>query len=154
MTAAGLAPHEFRESRESCENLHALSECSPAPATSRFQGLHPNLKSLLRIFSALILDSSVDGGMRSLAAAPDGPEIRPLLSASADSIISRSLRPAALKAGDDCARASAGDDRTRALAADVCLENQDSSTEKTSRVLRITDLSMTFCNSRMLPGQS
>jgi hypothetical protein len=36
--------------------------------------------------------SRVDGGIPSLPAAPDGPETRPLLLASAPSIISRSLR--------------------------------------------------------------
>ena len=38
-----------------------------------------------------MLCSSVEGGMRSLAAAPDGPATRPRLSASAASMISRSL---------------------------------------------------------------
>ena len=33
-------------------------------------------------------------------------------------------------------------------------ESQDSSIEKTSPELRITDRSITFCNSRILPGQS
>jgi hypothetical protein len=40
----------------------------------------------------LILWSRVDGGIPSFAAAPDGPETRPLLSASAASMIFRSLR--------------------------------------------------------------
>src|SRR5580700_2543134 len=50
-----------------------------------------NLNRFLLIFSALILSWRVEGGMPSFAAAPDGPETRPLVSASAASIISRSL---------------------------------------------------------------
>src|SRR5580658_8356983 len=42
----------------------------------------------LLIFKRLILESRVRAGKPSLAAAPAGPEIRPWLSASADSIIS------------------------------------------------------------------
>jgi hypothetical protein len=38
------------------------------------------------------LASRVDGGIPSLAVAPDGPENRPLVLASAASMISRSLR--------------------------------------------------------------
>jgi hypothetical protein len=38
-------------------------------------------------FSARIFDSSVDAGSPSLLAAPDDPEIRPLVSANAASII-------------------------------------------------------------------
>jgi len=44
------------------------------------------LKRCLPIFSALIFDSRVDEGMPSLAAAPRGPETRPLVSAKAASI--------------------------------------------------------------------
>ena len=53
----------------------------------------------LLIFKALIHVSRV-GGTRSLAAAPDGPETRPLVSASAASIVSRSLLGSTFKAGD------------------------------------------------------
>ena len=49
-----------------------------------------NLNCRLLIFKALILWSRVDGGTPSLAAAPEGPETRPRLSAKARSIISRS----------------------------------------------------------------
>jgi hypothetical protein len=52
----------------------------------------PYLNRRLSIFNALILSSRVEGDIPSLTAAPDGPETRPLLPASADSIISRSLR--------------------------------------------------------------
>ena len=88
------------------------------------------------MFRALILRSRVDGAVLSLAAAPDGPEIRPLLSASADSIISRSLRGSS-KEGTTDWTAAAGCDDSR--------ESHNSSTEKTSPELRMMDLSMTFC---------
>src|SRR6266403_981149 len=99
------------------------------------------------MFKALIRVSRVDGGIRSLAAAPDGPETRPLVSASAASIVSRSLRgsPSLLKPGGVSDRDACGE---------VLLESHISSTEKTSVELRMIDLSITFCNSRMLPGQS
>src|SRR5260370_28586705 len=103
-----------------------------------------NLNWCLLIFKALIRVSRVDGGIRSLAADLEGPETRPLVSARAASIISRSLRGSTLKADDVSARDTCG----------VPLESHNSSTEKTSGELRMMDLSITFCNSRMLPGQS
>ena len=57
-------------------------------ARIRFQR---NLNRVLLILKALIRLSSVDGGIPSFAAAPVGPETRPLVAASAASIISRSL---------------------------------------------------------------
>ena len=48
------------------------------------------LKRNLLIFSARILDSRVEAGMLSWAAAPDGPETRPPLAANALSIASLS----------------------------------------------------------------
>jgi hypothetical protein len=48
------------------------------------------VKRLFSIFNCLILDSSVDGGIPSLAAAPRGPATLPLLFARAASIISLS----------------------------------------------------------------
>ena len=66
----------------------------------------PNLNCCLLIFKALILSSRVDGGIPSLAAAPDGPETRPLVSASAASIIPRSV-PGSVSARNACAAASA-----------------------------------------------
>jgi len=59
-----------------------------------------NLNWDLLIFKALILVASVDGGTPSFAAAPDGPETRPLVSVSAFSMISRSLLGSTVKAGD------------------------------------------------------
>ena len=117
------------------------SEVYRSPGTDRY----PNLKCCLLIFKILIRVSRVEGGIRSLAAAPDGPETRPLVSASAVSIISRSLRGSTFKAGDVSARDASGE---------VLLESHNSSTEKTSAELRMMDLSITFCNSRILPGQS
>src|SRR5260370_865413 len=98
------------------------------------------------MFKALIQVSRVDGGIRSFAAAPRGPETRPLVSASAPSITSHALRcsPSLLKATDVA---------TRDAGRDVSLESHNSSTENASPELRITDLSITFCNSRILPGQ-
>src|SRR5271170_7499895 len=96
--------------------------------------------------------SRVDGGIRSLAAAPDGPETRPLVSASAASIISRSLRGSTLFWRS--AARKAGDVSTLDSRGEVLLESHNSSIEKTSVELRMIDLSITFCNSRMLPGQS
>src|SRR5260370_42671323 len=98
------------------------------------------------MFKALILRSRVDDGILSLAAAPDGPETRPRLSASAASIISRSLRDSSLTL-------SGANTSTGGAGREVPLGSHNLSTEKTSVALRITDLSITFCNSRMLPGQ-
>src|ERR1700674_198063 len=106
---------------------------------------YPNLNCCLLILKALIRDSRVDGGIRSLAAAPDSPETRPLVSASAASIVSRSLRDSKFKAGDVSTRDACGE---------VLLESHNPSTEKTSVELRMMDRSITFCNSRMLPGQT
>jgi hypothetical protein len=48
------------------------------------------LKRCLLIFSNLIFDSSVDPAIPNLAAAPDGPDTFPPLSANAASIIALS----------------------------------------------------------------
>src|SRR5712692_2182884 len=101
------------------------------------------LKRSLLIFSDLIFDSRVDPGMPSLAAAPDGPATRPPLSRRAASMISFSWA-AGLR---DSPRSLLG------LVTCGCRESQLSSTERFSVSHTITDLSMTFCNSRMLPGQ-
>src|SRR5882762_7215029 len=101
------------------------------------------LKRFLSIFSDLIFDSRVDPGIPSLAAAPDGPDTRPPLSRRAASMISFSSA-AGLR---DSPRALLG------AAACGCHESQLLSTERFSVSQTITDRSMTFCNSRMLPGQ-
>src|SRR5262249_5614949 len=48
--------------------------------------VHADLKWRLSIFSALIFDSRVDDGTPRRAAAPNGPDTRPLLSLSAVSM--------------------------------------------------------------------
>src|SRR5262249_18018488 len=55
---------------------------------SRCVESHACLKRRLSIFSALILDSSVDEGTPSTDAAPNGPDTRPLHSIKASSIAS------------------------------------------------------------------
>src|SRR5580700_11336757 len=101
------------------------------------------LKRFLSIFSDLIFVSRVDPGMPSLAAAPDGPDTRPRHSRRAASIISFSWAASF--------RGSSG--RVFGSIARGRRESQLSSTEKFSVSHTITDRSMTFCNSRMLPGQ-
>src|ERR1700688_70238 len=101
------------------------------------------LKRFLLIFSDLIFDSRVDPGMPSLAAAPDGPDTRPRLARRAASIISFS---SAANFRDISSRPVGSLERG-------CRESQLSSTEKFSVSHTITDRSMTFCNSRMFPGQ-
>lgn len=102
------------------------------------------LKRFLLIFRDLIFDSSVDPGIPSLAAAPDGPETRPPLSHRAASIISfswkASVRVSSVRFFGSLARG--------------CHESQLSSIEKVSVSHTITDRSMTFCNSRIFPGQA
>src|SRR5262245_38173152 len=102
-----------------------------------------SLKRLLLIFSNLILDSRVDRGIPSLEAAPDGPYTRPPLSRKAASMISFSL----------AAGFRASSREVVGSLARGCRESQLSSTEKFSVSHRITDRSMMFCSSRMLPGQ-
>src|SRR5271169_3910027 len=57
---------------------------------SRNHALYSVLKLYLSICIDLIFDSRVEGGIPSLAAAPDGPDTRPLVSARAAPIILRS----------------------------------------------------------------
>ena len=87
-----------------------------------------------------IFDSNVWRGIPSFAAAPEGPDIRPWLSARAASIISTSRSA-------NAERPSSSDE-----AADSRL-SQLSSTTKVSVSQRMTARSTTFCNSRILPGQ-
>lgn len=101
------------------------------------------LNRLLFIFRDLILDSKVDRGMPRFAAAPNGPDTLPLHSRSAASIVSFSFAESNAESGTlilgSCGRGS--------------LESQLSSTEKVSDSHTMTDRSIMFCNSRMLPGQ-
>lgn len=88
-----------------------------------------------------ILESSVCRGMPSFAAAPDGPATRPSLSASAASM--SSLSRSAIEAA------------SRGVVRDCrpSLRSHAPSTENTPPSDKITDRSITFCSSRMLPGQ-
>src|SRR5579862_4557137 len=106
-----------------------------------------NLNRLLRILRALILFSRVVGGTLSLAAAPKGPETRPRLPRNAASMIFRS-------SSRSLPLPRTFDTSTEFECRDGFLESHDSSTRRISPEVRITDLSMTFCNSRILPGQS
>jgi hypothetical protein len=66
-----------------------------------------NKSAVLSIFNDLILWSRVDDGIPSLVAAPDGPEIRPLLSASVDTQLN------ALDADRDLFQAELASDQLR-----------------------------------------
>src|SRR6266849_8064834 len=101
------------------------------------------LKRFLLIFRDLIFDSKVDPGKPSLVAAPDGPDTCPPLSRRAASIISFSWA-ASFRDSSSWLFGSLARGRR---------ESQLSSTEKFSVSHTITDRSMTFCNSRILPGQ-
>src|SRR5260370_32401743 len=110
---------------------------------SRFTEGSVVLKRCLLILSDLLFDSRVDPGMPSLAAAPSGPATRPPHSRRAASMISFSWA-VGLR---DSPRSLLG------LVAGACRASQLSSTERFSVSHTITDRSMTFCNSRTLPGQ-
>src|SRR5882724_11945975 len=92
---------------------------------------------------ALICDASVCRGRPSLAAAPAGPDTRPRHSDKAASMRARSC------SARDATRGMAGPDRG---GTSRC--SQRSSTAKVSLAHRMTARSMTFCSSRMFPGQS
>src|SRR5437879_13246816 len=100
------------------------------------------LKRFLFIFSDLIFDSNVDPGIPNLAAAPVGPDTCPPLSRRAASIISFSWSASFLE-NSTCAVGSV---------ARGCRVSQLSSTEQVSVSHTLTDRSITFCNSRILPG--
>src|SRR5208283_485201 len=107
-----------------------------------------DLKRFLSILSDLIFESRVEPGIPSLTAAPEGPDTLPLLSSSAASIISFS-REASFR--DSSGRPSSGPP-FRSLARG-CRDSQLSSTVKFSVSHTIADRSMTFCSSRIFPGQ-
>src|SRR5215467_412223 len=101
------------------------------------------LNRCLLIPKRLIFESSVRDGSPNLAAAPAGPEMRPLDPASAASIISLScLSNAPPRSGVE-----------RGVSDGFPLSHV-SSTAKVSESLRMTARSMTFCSSRTLPGHS
>src|SRR5215831_8259458 len=97
------------------------------------------LDPYLSMPSRRIFDSSVWRGIPSFAAAPEGPEIRPRVSARAASIISTSRFSSAERPRLGESPSDSG-------------VSQLSSTTKVSVSLRMTARSTTFCNSRMFPG--
>src|SRR5580692_6472817 len=101
------------------------------------------LKRFLLMLSDRIFDSSVDRAIPSLAAAPDGPNIRPWDSRRASSIISLSVAATFSERNGVCPD----------LVSSGRWDSQLSSTVKVSVSHTMTDRSMTFCSSRMFPGQ-
>src|SRR5580658_7074593 len=101
------------------------------------------LKRFLSIFNDLSFDSRVDPGIPSLAAAPAEPDTRPLHSRRAASISSFSFETGIL---DNCGWLCG-------CCARGCRKSQLLSTEKVSVSLTMTERSITFCSSRILPGQ-
>src|SRR5258706_73357 len=101
------------------------------------------LERLLSIFNDFFLSSRVDRVMFSLAAALHVPHTRPRFSLKAVSFDPFSL-PAGLCESSTwlCRSLATG-----------CRESHLSSTEKSAPSHMITERSMTFCNSRILPGQ-
>jgi hypothetical protein len=77
--------HEAINFRELTRTRKKLSDFS---IWTGYRSRYAGLKRCLLILRDLIFDSRVEGGMPSLAAAPDGPDTRPLLSVNAASIIS------------------------------------------------------------------
>src|SRR5260370_25835620 len=104
---------------------------------------YSDLKRRLSICSALIFDSGVDGGTPSRPAAPNGAATRPLLCVSAALMASFSW--VASVPVERLATGAVPRDRP---------ESHRGSIESVSESHTITARSMTFCNSRMLPGQS
>ena len=93
-----------------------------------------------------IFDSSVCRGIPSFAAAPDGPEIRPRLSASAASMISLSC--------SGSKRANFRSDVVdRGDGEGISRVSHSRSTDNVFPSHNTTARSMMFCSSRMLPGQ-
>src|SRR5580704_2241259 len=108
------APRPIRQQSLACDSLcrssallkslNPLNQPGSVTSADQSSGLlreaGRNLNWRLSIFSFLIRVSRVVDGTRSLAAAPDAPDTRPLLSASAASIISRSLSGSSFEASD------------------------------------------------------
>src|SRR5215471_11185715 len=117
------------------------------PATARDEtdgeGVYPDLKRRLSILRLLIFDSSVDAGTPRRPAAPNGPDTRPLLSMSAASMASISW-VANVPVGWGAACGTSG----------FRPESHRASIDNVAESHTITARSMTFCSSRMLPGQS
>src|SRR5262245_31560805 len=110
---------------------------------NRWRGVYPGLKRRLSILRLLIFDSSVDAGTPRRPAAPNGPDTRPWLSVSAASMASISW-VASVPVGWGAAGGAPG----------FRSESHRASIDRVSVSHTITARSMTFCSSRMLPGQS
>src|SRR6202163_3416681 len=95
-------------------------------------------KRLLLIFSVRIFDSSVERGIPSRAAAPEGPNTRPPVARSASSMSAFSCEASVL-------------DIPSRLSTEGRADNQLSSTVNSSVSDTITDRSITLCNSRTFP---
>src|SRR5258708_8131046 len=95
------------------------------------------------MFNERKFDWSVERAGPNLTAAPDGPKTRAWLSRKASSITSFSV------AASICEKCNLHP----RLVSRGCCDSQLLSTDKFSVSHTITDRSMTFCNSRMLPGQ-
>src|ERR1700758_2617274 len=108
---------------------------------SRNGGSQCYLNRYLLIFRDRIFDSKVDAGMPSLAAAPDDPDTLPLVCARAASINSLSAGTGASIDTLSVERVGIGPPDSQLLSI------VNSSVSQT-----ISDRSITFCNSRMLPG--
>ena len=121
--------------REFTRNSRTRSDLRPARQAF--------LKRYLLIFSDRILDSSVEAGTPSWAAAPDGPETRPSVAANAVSMASFSCAADRMAMGPP-----------PCLAEEDSSESQLGSTENRSVSQTMTDRSITFCSSRMFPGQA
>ena len=113
------------------------------PKSSRAYLSAELLKRFLSIFKDRIFDSKVDRGIPSFAAAPEGPNTRPRLSRSAASITRFA-----------CARFALSSLSSFGSIGIESSGSQLSLTERTSDSQRITERSITFCNSRMFPGQA
>src|SRR5262249_57682559 len=79
-----ISAHESSGIREVSRGEFSVGRAAHAPPSQE------RLNRALLILSALIFDSSVEGGMPSRAAAPAGPDTRPFVAARAASIRSRS----------------------------------------------------------------
>src|SRR5262245_28732383 len=117
----------------------------PLLAHGFLRAVHADLNWPLSIFSVLIFDSSVDDGTPSRAAAPNGPDTRPLLSLSAASMTSFSCVARVGVATGGGATSEGFGDRP---------PSHRSSIARVSESAMMIARSMTFCSSRMLPGQS
>src|SRR4029077_5861456 len=124
-------------SQTRCGEISTVAKCGQHERQERF-GVRVR-KRLLLILNARIFDSSVERGIPSRAAAPEGPNTRPSLARSASSMSSLSCEASAPTIPSRLSRAGR-------------VDTQLSSTVNSSVSDTITDRSITFCNSRTFPG--